>query len=165
MKLSFDEIKRIFGSEEKSINEIKLLLTIAYPSFTIADVFSLFKTTLDNYGNRNDEILDTMTWLRARYFDNISSNHIAPAVDHKRNLHSTYVFKNLFKLIDESNEFVLSDGCKSVLFLKFKEERNRLNAALRRDKVNSLDHDCFKIVCEFIDLLERKIENGKFQIA
>ena len=81
-------------------------------------------------------------------------------VDPKENLYTTKIFKNLYRIIDTSHEWdkqIKSKAFKNGL-LKIKSD---ILKNLKKDYRNNNLQDKFEIICEFIDLVEKKVNSMK----
>jgi len=63
MKLTYDQIKNVFGSEDKNIGQLVIFLAINYPNITPTGIFNIFKTTIEHYSTESDHIEDQVTWI------------------------------------------------------------------------------------------------------
>ena len=158
--MSFDDIKKVFGSTDSKISNIILTLTISYPNITAAQIVSIFKESLEKYYSKDDEIIDKADWWNQKY----SGHNMGWIQDHpadpKENLYTTKIFKNLYRIIDTSHEWdkqIKSKAFKNGL-LKIKSD---ILKNLKKDYRNNNLQDKFEIICEFIDLVEKKVNSMK----
>ena len=80
--------------------------------------------------------------------------------DPKENLYTTKIFKNLYRIIDFSHEWDKQIKTKAFNngLLKIKSD---ILKNLKKDYRNNNLQDKFEIICEFIDLVEKKVNSMK----
>lgn len=157
MKISFDLLKNLFGNEDKDVNQLILHLTIKYADIDHKDIFQIFKITCDNYRLKQDEIEDSVS-LFNRMYSGLNMSQIQQkqkTYDIKTNYHSTYIFRNFYRVIDQSVEWDRQLKKKSLLksFIDFKM---KIIDELRKNYRDTKLQDLFEITSEFIDLIQRK---------
>lgn len=155
MKLTYTEIKRILGSKDRDSSELTLSLVIKYPTLSAKDIFSIFETTMEKYLSKEDYIEDEIAWTNRVYGGKTMLQIQQEKIDPKINRHSTYIFKNFYRVIDETEEWSKQVKSKTLASL-FEKFRKSLVAQLKKNYRNTVLQDKFEITCEFIDLLDKK---------
>lgn len=154
MKIDYTAIKNLFGFNDKDISRLIIELSIRYPDFSYKDIFSIFKTTCENYHEKADDIEDSVKYFNSRY-SGMSVSQIQKNYDPKANLHSTFIFRNFYRVIDQSTEWdseLRNDNCLRM-FIDYKQE---IIDKLRKNYRNQKLSDIFEVTCEFIELIEKK---------
>lgn len=157
MEITFDLLKNLFGNEDKDISQLVLHLAIKYANITYKDIFQIFKVTCDNYMQKQDEIEDSVS-LFNRMYSGLNMSQIQKkqkTYNIKDNYHSTYIFRNFYRVIDQSVEWNSQLKKKNLMKL-FINLKMKIIEDLRKNYRNSKTQDLFEITSEFIDLIQKK---------
>lgn len=155
-ELDFELVKKLFGTEDRDISILSLELAVSYPDMSCKDIFKIFKLTCDNYQEKSDNIEDPTAYFNRR-FSGKSMGQIKDEFDPKANLHSTHIFRNFYRVIDSSNEWNHELKKKACLKL-FQNHKEKLTELLKKNYRNTRLLDLFEVTCEFIDLIQKKVE-------
>jgi len=97
---TYDKVKELLGYKDKDPSTLALQVAISYPSLKASGIFEIFKLTFDNYMQKADEIEDHIAWSNRRFSGKTMLQIQQEKVDPKENLHSTYIFRNFYRMID-----------------------------------------------------------------
>ena len=155
MKFTFDEIKNLLGTSERNLSELQLIFSIKCPILSAKDIFSIIQITFENYWSEADSVVNEITWTNSMYAGKTMLEIQEMNIDPKANLHSTYILRNLFKLIRDTD--IWDEQVKSKTMMKLADkERRRILARLKKNYRNLTLQDEFEVICEFIELIEKK---------
>lgn len=152
--ITFEKVKELLGFEDKDAKQLALKLAIGYPSLTNRQIFEMFYLTCKNYHDKADEIEDSMSWYN-RKFSGMTIGQINQTYDPKENFHSTYIFRNFYRVIDETDQW--NDALKKKIFLsRFLKLKDDILCKSKKNYRNQRLLDLFEFTCEFIDLIEKR---------
>lgn len=155
MKFTFDEIKSLLGTSERNLSELQLIFSIKCPILSAKDIFSIIQITFENYWSEADSVVNKITWTNSMYAGKTMLEIQEMNIDPKANLHSTYILRNLFKIIRDTD--IWDEQVKSKTMMKLADkERRRILAQLKKNYRNLTLQDEFEVICEFIELIEKK---------
>ena len=155
MKFTFDEIKSLLGTSERNLSELQLIFSIKCPILSAKDIFSIIQITFENYWSEADSVVNEITWTNSMYAGKTMLEIQEMNIDPKANLHSTYILRNLFKIIRDTD--IWDEQVKSKTMMKLADkERRRILARLKKNYRNLTLQDEFEVICEFIELIEKK---------
>ena len=155
MKFTFDEIKNLLGTSERNLSELQLIFSIKCPILSAKDIFSIIQITFENYWGEADSVVNEITWTNSMYAGKTMLEIQEMNIDPKANLHSTYILRNLFKIIRDTD--IWDEQVKSKTMMKLADkERRRILARLKKNYRNLTLQDEFEVICEFIELIEKK---------
>ena len=155
MKFTFDEIKSLLGTSERNLSELQLIFSIKCPILSAKDIFSIIQITFENYWGEADSVVNEITWTNSMYAGKTMLEIQEMNIDPKANLHSTYILRNLFKIIRDTD--IWDEQVKSKTMMKLADkERRRILAQLKKNYRNLTLQDEFEVICEFIELIEKK---------
>ena len=155
MKFTFDEIKSLLGTSERNLSELQLIFSIKCPILSAKDIFSIVQITFENYWSDADSVVNEITWTNSMYAGKTMLEIQEMNIDPKANLHSTYILRNLFKIIRDTD--IWDEQVKSKTMMKLADkERRRILAQLKKNYRNLTLQDEFEVICEFIELIEKK---------
>ena len=113
------------------------------------------KITFENYWSEADSVVNEITWTNSMYAGKTMLEIQEMDIDPKANLHSTYILRNLFKIIRDTD--IWDEQVKSKTMMKLADkERRRILAQLKKNYRNLTLQDEFEVICEFIELIEKK---------
>lgn len=132
-----------------------MLLAIDYPNITVPGIFNIFKTTIENYSTDADHIEDMINWINKKHSGRSVADISKSPADVKQNYHSTFIFRNFYRMIDQSDNW--KDALKSgALEKKMSSLKEQIVKKLKHNYRDTILLDKFEIVCEFIDLVRKR---------
>ena len=144
---SYKDIISLFGRDDCPLSKILLEIAIICPDFNIDSMVEVFRISFDSYCTKADYIASPYS---------IFSKHHNGTIKY----FSTIVFQNIYRMIDNDN-FISRELRSEEFIVKLNNIRNNIKSLLKKNYSDHVLQDKFEIISEFIELVQRKMNENK----